>query len=590
MNKKNKILIIVLLICIALIGGGTLAYFNSRHTNVTSLSTDIYQTSVTDSFTSPENFLPGTVVEHNMKFQNTGNVKVAVRATVEQYWITANGNRISNYVDWPVIPNAYKGNDGSLSMGMWDRLGTTYNVSFNNLTQNYETVSETYYYPFFVDADEETEPLFTSIYFRDEIENDMNCTSENGVSTCTSTGDGYDGATYHLNVTFEAVQADAYSEYWIALENNREHSPYTLGSNMDVLTTLNIMDKPYMDTITYTYTDNNWQRGQTKNLGNVNYTNDTNMPLIVTAKVKESWIDSNGHEIKQEYQPDYRIINEGRDSEESYVNYWYPSRDSSDEGQQIEQPTNTILDLDKDTIYDSETEYYSVEKYGYDNARYAFNMGKLLATGTSIDRVFSTVTFKNNIPEKYNNTTYKLEIEYTMIDAAYCNYSDVPWCQDRQEVIPVYENGIYTNGNTKMARRLSFSYEWRNRTTNEVVSGPSVVPVLRRGFIKENNYYYYDSYLPENEMINEDRFTILIDQKAPIWPDFYLKNQDWYHDAQVDLDNKTAVVELLVNDDPYNGSILQDKKLVLTIRYEFTPLETYRDDWNTKVNILQPSE
>ena len=598
MNKK-KIIIVLLLVCLTLVGGGTLAYFNSRHTNVTSLSTDIYQTKVTDSFTSPDEWLPGTYIERDMKFQNTGNVKVAVRATVEEYWITANGDRISNFDPVNgcdvVLLNAQK--NETFTNGIYSTLWTK---SGYGVTPNYDSnlviVSTTYYYPFFVEPGDTTDSIIKSISFNPNATNELSCTTSNGVETCTSTGDGYDGATYHLNVTFESVQSDVYLEYFTELE--KKNQPVDMIEyNIDLLKQLNIIDKPFMDSVKYTFTDNNWQRGQSKNLGNINYTNDEDIPLLVFAKVKESWIDSNGHEItKDSTRSDIRFVFEYNDGGVEGSDIYYLNRQDST----IPLETNTILDLD---VYEERWNeddgeggyiYHAATFNTYSSDGFIFFQDKILSSNSSIEKLFSTVTYKDNISSKYNNATYKLEIEYNMIDASYCDYSYLPniysaFCDDffnRDSLY--YDKNIINNQNEDVVVRASYSYEWKNKNTNQVVNNVANIHALlpQTSVIKENNYYYNSYAVSSNSYINLFKNGSWIINYDGLFFDNNLF-ESYEIEAHVDLDNQNITFEFLMND---TIPELSNYKLVVTVHYETTSYATYKEDWHTKVNIYNPNE
>ena len=56
--------------------------------------------------------------------------------------------------------------------------------------------------------------LIKSVTFNPNFPSDVSCSNTGGVYTCESTGDGYDGAQYKLNITTETVQANKYEEVW----------------------------------------------------------------------------------------------------------------------------------------------------------------------------------------------------------------------------------------------------------------------------------------------------------------------------------------------------------------------------------------
>ena len=320
MNKK-KIIIIAFLVCLMILGGGTLAYFNSRHTDTTSLSADVYQTRVTDTFTSPDNFVPGTYIEHEMKLTNTGDVKVAVRAKIEESWTSANGDDLSLIQEIQNTANRKKsivpsflinhaGDDSSglnsircvptivlnsresrmvramdndcsnLSIGELDVVDWSKDMSQGMLQQGNDNpmlqaqIVENdgyYYYDYFVNPGSSTTPLITSILFNEYAQNDFSCTTNNGVERCTSTGDGYDGATYTLTVTFETVQYDKYQEYWD--------------------TEMEIGEYFYHDSFVDEFDVEGWGENKTVDLSNHNFTvtNTSDVSTTLRARVQKKW-------------------------------------------------------------------------------------------------------------------------------------------------------------------------------------------------------------------------------------------------------------------------------------------------------------
>ena len=211
--KKNKIIAIIVLCALLLVGGGTLAYFNSRHTNVTSLTTKVYSTQSTQEYTSPENFLPGTLVNMNTKVENTGEVTVAVRAKIEESWTSRNNASLPLY---QTRSNKYYRTILFNTNESQECLTTACATDITSINADWTYSNGYYYYKNFLDEDDETSSLVNSILFNSYIENDISCSTDalTGDNVCSSTGNGYDDATYNLTITFETVQSDAYAAYW----------------------------------------------------------------------------------------------------------------------------------------------------------------------------------------------------------------------------------------------------------------------------------------------------------------------------------------------------------------------------------------
>ena len=89
------------------------------------------------------------------------------------------------------------------------------NGDWTPVTENNKTY---YYYNYKLAPGEVTSTLLDSVTFNSAITNTNNCTtsttSTGKTVTCSSTGNGYDGATYKLIFTVETVQYDKYKEAW----------------------------------------------------------------------------------------------------------------------------------------------------------------------------------------------------------------------------------------------------------------------------------------------------------------------------------------------------------------------------------------
>ena len=220
--KKNKVIIVVLLCALFIVGGGTLAYFNSRHTNVTSLSTKVYSTRSTQTYTSPEHFLPGTLIDMNTKVENTGEVVVAVRAKIEESWTSHNDDTLSLY---QTRDNKYYRAVLFNTNESAECLTTSCATDITGINSDWVYSNGYYYYKYFLDVQEETPSFINKLLFNKYIKNDDICTSNDitGEYECTSTGDGYDNATYNLRLTFETVQSDSYRTFWNTNVNITEY-------------------------------------------------------------------------------------------------------------------------------------------------------------------------------------------------------------------------------------------------------------------------------------------------------------------------------------------------------------------------------
>ena len=243
--KKRNILLIILLCVLLITLGGTLAYFNSRHVNETTLTSKVYSTRSTQTYTSPDNFLPGTLVNMNTKVTNTGEVEVAVRAKIEESWTSHNNASLPLY---QTKSNKYYRTILFNTNSSQECLTTSCATDITSINADWTYSNGYYYYKYYLGEDDETTSLISSLLFNSYIENDISCSTNEltGDNVCSSTGNGYDNATYNLRLTFETVQSDIYQTYW-----NTNVSITTF-----VLETVEVGDPVYplgADTFTYSY-------------------------------------------------------------------------------------------------------------------------------------------------------------------------------------------------------------------------------------------------------------------------------------------------------------------------------------------------
>ena len=193
MRKDNLLPIIAItLLVIGGIVGTTIAYFSSNATFANEFKTKPYSTEARETFVSPDNWTPGTTTEKEVIAKNTGDVDVAVRVSYSENWRDSHGEEL------PLIP-------GEEPMAI---------INFAN-QDHWIKNGNYYYYNKKLSKNEETSSFIDSVTFNKNAIAALNCTTtttgdQKSVS-CTSTGTGYDGATYTLNVFVEIVQ---YKEIW----------------------------------------------------------------------------------------------------------------------------------------------------------------------------------------------------------------------------------------------------------------------------------------------------------------------------------------------------------------------------------------
>ena len=120
-KRNNKPLIALLLLAIVGVVGVTIAYFTSNATLENIFKTAPYSTQVEEEFTSPTNWTPGTTTPKTVVAKNTGDVPVAVRVSIEEEWISGNGESLpleqngnkaaiinfANTSDWTLVDGYY---------------------------------------------------------------------------------------------------------------------------------------------------------------------------------------------------------------------------------------------------------------------------------------------------------------------------------------------------------------------------------------------------------------------------------------------------------------------------------------------------
>ena len=193
-NTDQSRIIIVLALLIATIGviGGTLAYFQNTATVNNTFRAQPYSTEITDTFVSPETWIPGTTTDKEVTVKNTGDVDVAVRLSYKEKWTSKNGDELSL-----TLPNSER----AALVNLINTDDWTYSNGY-------------YYYNDTLAKGESTNSFIESVTFNSNAVNDYTCTTSEGKITCSTTGDGYDGATYELIITIETLQDDATQSVW----------------------------------------------------------------------------------------------------------------------------------------------------------------------------------------------------------------------------------------------------------------------------------------------------------------------------------------------------------------------------------------
>lgn len=196
-NKKMKLLIVGGISLFTVLGG-TLAYFTTSSTIKNVFNTAKYETQIVEDFVSPEDWTPGTTTSKTIKVTNNGSIDMALRASYEEKWVNANGEELS-------LTDA----DNNVA-------------SIINFNDSWKLDDDGYYYYGSKESLTKLPPNNTStsfisgVTFNEKIKASLNTTvSQDGQTiTFTSTGNGYDNATYTLTVRIDTIQYDQAHNVW----------------------------------------------------------------------------------------------------------------------------------------------------------------------------------------------------------------------------------------------------------------------------------------------------------------------------------------------------------------------------------------
>ena len=156
------------------------------------------QNTIKETFVAPTSWTPGTTTEKKVEVTNTGNIDMAVRAHYTEKWLSANGEE---------LPLSDSNNN---------------KAAIINFNDEWEKADDGYYYygtkqnMNAVKPEETTSSFITGVTFNENIESSLKETiSDDGETiTYTSTGEGYDNATYTLTITIDTIQYDQANNIW----------------------------------------------------------------------------------------------------------------------------------------------------------------------------------------------------------------------------------------------------------------------------------------------------------------------------------------------------------------------------------------
>lgn len=190
MKNKNNIIFILIIIFVAIIG--TSAYFLYRNDVSNLFKTSPYSVTVSESFQSPDNWLPGDTNSINFYVKNNTDLEVAVRVSCDEVWTDDSNNTFENEID------GVKGAIINLSNnGKWIKDG------------NY------YYYYKKIGKNEQTESFIDSVTYNLEVNSDYHCSNYSlARDNCRAVPYPYLGATFNFECHFETVQYNEYKNAW----------------------------------------------------------------------------------------------------------------------------------------------------------------------------------------------------------------------------------------------------------------------------------------------------------------------------------------------------------------------------------------
>ncbi len=196
-NKKPLVALLVIALCGAV--AGVFAYFTSTDEFANIFKAETYHMEVTETFTSPEDWVPGTTTSKNVVATNKGNVDAAVRVSYTESWVDAKGQTL------PLEKDGLK----AAIINFADDLNSKW-------TKSTEGGVEYYYYNTKLAENDSTSSFIKSVTFNKDVKIDVehDCKTEGNVKTCTTNSVGYAGGTYTLNIKVETVQYDQYKAAW----------------------------------------------------------------------------------------------------------------------------------------------------------------------------------------------------------------------------------------------------------------------------------------------------------------------------------------------------------------------------------------
>ncbi|MBR1386308.1 MAG: BsaA family SipW-dependent biofilm matrix protein [Bacilli bacterium] len=216
---KSKRSLLFIIIGILVMGvGSTLAYLTSTGVFNNIFNTGTFETRFHEEFTSPTNWMPGDETPKTITVKNEGETEAYVRICLSDEWEASDGTILTNHSDELNIDIALINRD-------------------NENDWTYVDSERCFYYKELLGSGEETSSPIKSVTFNPVYSGSIECTTDQltGNTTCKSTNSGYDGATYTLTLTAQAIQKEGLSAWGMGYSTNG--SSFDLPTSTQAITT-----------------------------------------------------------------------------------------------------------------------------------------------------------------------------------------------------------------------------------------------------------------------------------------------------------------------------------------------------------------
>ena len=216
---KSKRSLLFIIIGILVMGvGSTLAYLTSTGVFNNIFNTGTFETRFHEEFTSPTNWMPGDETPKTITVKNEGETEAYVRICLSDEWEASDGTILTNHSDELNIDIALINRD-------------------NENDWTYVDSERCFYYKELLGSGEETSSPIKSVTFNPVYSGSIECTTDQltGNTVCKSTNSGYDGATYTLTLTAQAIQKEGLSAWGIGYSTNG--SSFDLPTSTQAITT-----------------------------------------------------------------------------------------------------------------------------------------------------------------------------------------------------------------------------------------------------------------------------------------------------------------------------------------------------------------